>query len=417
MNSFLRNFSAQSWRLINIFLKSSLLLCSLILCEKSVAQTNLTMSGTTANWNIPANWTSSNFPDDINENAILALNARPTVTASITIGSLTGNGDNTITVNSPATLTLGASGNSKNLIMNGNNPNIIVRSGATLIIWGNATFANKVSWTIEANATVIIKGNLTMSQGTSMNVNGSLKVEGNLASGNNSDMTINGSGSVLISHDVSVSSGNLNGSGIFQFGGNCTGPTNSYCNSSHYNSSLPVQILFFNAVAAFGTEVKLNWATASELNFDYFNIQRSQDGRKFETIAEVKGHGTTKERHDYNYTDTFPIAGTSYYRLQSIDFDHYTETFNVVAVDSRVSKSIALSPVPVVNSDLSFQLNFVPKAEIAVSILTTTGVERFRGLIKANETQASMKLSLEAGVYIVKMNSIDFSKVSRIVVQ
>ncbi|MDZ7645815.1 MAG: hypothetical protein U5K54_00810 [Cytophagales bacterium] len=38
----------------------------------------------------------------------------------------------------------------------------------------------------------------------------------------------------------------------------------------------------------------MNWSTATELNFDYFSIERSEDGLIFSEIAQVKGHGTTK---------------------------------------------------------------------------------------------------------------------------
>src|SRR6218665_3357040 len=80
--------------------KCAIFLFSLLLGGQLWAQTNLTMTGTTANWDVAGNGTSSNYPDNINENAIRAQNARPTVTSSVSIGSLTGNGDNTITINS-----------------------------------------------------------------------------------------------------------------------------------------------------------------------------------------------------------------------------------------------------------------------------------------------------------------------------
>ena len=67
---------------------------------------------------------------------------------------------------------------------------------------------------------------------------------------------------------------------------------------------------------------------------------------------------------------------------------------------------------------MSFHLNFEPKTEILVSVVSATGVERVRGFIKASETDVNLNLeSLEAGVYVVKMSSIDFNKVSRIVVR
>jgi hypothetical protein len=183
------------------------------------------------------------------------------------------------------------------------------------------------------------------------------------------------------------------------------------------NGVLPISLLFFKLNSVSSEGILFDWATASELNFDHFNVQRSFNGKDFETIAVIKGNGTTRERHDYSYMDKFPVNGASYYRIQSTDFDGYTETFNVVSVKFEGGKEVALYPNPVTDSNLNFQLNFQPVTEILVTVTSVTGIERVREVIKANETNINFGLSLEPGVYIVKMASLDFNKISRIVVK
>jgi hypothetical protein len=47
---------------------------------------------------------------------------------------------------------------------------------------------------------------------------------------------------------------------------------------------LPVELISFTAQVLNET-VKLNWVTASELNNDFFTVQRSADGVEYESLA------------------------------------------------------------------------------------------------------------------------------------
>ncbi|MBA3900770.1 MAG: T9SS type A sorting domain-containing protein [Bacteroidetes bacterium] len=82
-------------------------------------------------------------------------------------------------------------------------------------------------------------------------------------------------------------------------------------------------------------EVQLNWSTASEINADYFQVQRSKDALSFETIGGVKANGTTMSVSDYKFTDSKPINGVSYYRLKQMDFDGKFDFSILVAVDFK----------------------------------------------------------------------------------
>jgi hypothetical protein len=90
--------------------------------------------------------------------------------------------------------------------------------------------------------------------------------------------------------------------------------------SSPANTALPIELLYFNATPN-QKVVDLTWATASELNNDFFTVELSIDGLTWETVLTVAGAGTTNQRTDYNNVDTRPLAGLSYYRLKQTDFD------------------------------------------------------------------------------------------------
>jgi len=92
-------------------------------------------------------------------------------------------------------------------------------------------------------------------------------------------------------------------------------------------STLPVTLIEFKSSVSNHNGVELHWATSSEVNNDYFDVERSEDGSYFESIGTVDGHGTTSSGYKYYFTDRSPHTGENYYRLRQVDFDskfHYS---------------------------------------------------------------------------------------------
>lgn len=109
---------------------------------------------------------------------------------------------------------------------------------------------------------------------------------------------------------------------------------------------LPIELLYFDARPN-GKVVNLHWATATEQNNDFFSIERSQDGLKFEEILRTPGAGNSTERKDYSEVDTSPLAGLSYYRLRQTDYNGETTVSRVVAVRmDGEGKDIRVFPNP-----------------------------------------------------------------------
>ena len=96
---------------------------------------------------------------------------------------------------------------------------------------------------------------------------------------------------------------------------------------------LPVEIISFTATIISGREVELNWSTASELNNDFFTIQRSVDAINWEYVGTTKGAGTTFERQDYSLMDQTATGKAVYYRLQQTDFDGEQKDYEIRSVD------------------------------------------------------------------------------------
>jgi hypothetical protein len=115
-------------------------------------------------------------------------------------------------------------------------------------------------------------------------------------------------------------------------------------------SLLPIELLSFNVVSM-DNAVLINWSTASEINNDYFTVERSIDGSYWEDIAYVEGAENSNITVNYEIVDNDPVSGVSFYRLKQTDFDGTSETFKILAIESSLVNELEVSvfPNPVVN--------------------------------------------------------------------
>jgi len=180
-------------------------------------------------------------------------------------------------------------------------------------------------------------------------------------------------------------------------------------------SVLPIQLIDFESSILENGKVKLDWATASELNFDHFDLEKSTDGLSFISIGRVKGSGTTNERHDYSFDDDFPLIGKNYYRLTSVDFDNYRETFKVIVQNYSGEKDFQISPNPSTGRTINLNFNF-QNDEGQVAIYDAMG--SIVDSVKINETgEVSFTNTLKNGIYFAKYSSPSFTKAIRFLVQ
>jgi len=83
---------------------------------------------------------------------------------------------------------------------------------------------------------------------------------------------------------------------------------------------LPVTLASFSAQAE-GRSALLRWSTTEETNSDFFEIQRSLDGKNWAEIGRQASSGESKVLASYQFTDARPVAGTNLYRLRMVDKD------------------------------------------------------------------------------------------------
>ncbi len=178
--------------------------------------------------------------------------------------------------------------------------------------------------------------------------------------------------------------------------------------------TFPVELLYFRAEAnPYLNQVDLTWETASELNNDYFVVERSLDGSSFESMVQVAGGGTTQSRQRYETADTDPRLGKAFYRLRQIDLDGSFTYSPVVEVTFSVQdlSRVKLYPVPApVGENITAEF-FIPNAEqVAAEVLDARGKIVHLGAAEAVSGNGTLQLSTQGlmpGLYFVRVYDVD----------
>ena len=111
---------------------------------------------------------------------------------------------------------------------------------------------------------------------------------------------------------------------------------------NNINDILPVKLIFFQAKNRNLITI-IKWQTSSEINNDRFEIERSTDAVRYETIGAVKGNGNSLKLNDYTFVDESPLTGINYYRLKQVDIDGRFDYSDMVSVEIHKS-SIRITP-------------------------------------------------------------------------
>ncbi|MFT6921528.1 MAG: hypothetical protein ACJA1C_000525 [Crocinitomicaceae bacterium] len=168
------------------------------------------------------------------------------------------------------------------------------------------------------------------------------------------------------------------------------------------SSPLPIELLSFTAIVS-GASVNLNWATASEKNNDYFNIERSIDGVVFNSQSKINGAGNSTHLLSYSAVDDKPLLGISYYRLKQTDYNGEATYSKVEAVEVNNRNDFVLNIFP---NPLSIETTFQTDKNLTDASLIVYNsygqvVKQIENISGRSFTLARENLS--NGIYFVKL--------------
>ena len=108
---------------------------------------------------------------------------------------------------------------------------------------------------------------------------------------------------------------------------------------------LPVGLQSLTAECNHG-KVLVQWSTAVEVSNDYFTVERSVDGARFEAIGTVDGAGYSDHLVAYSFTDAEPLWQVAYYRLRQTDIDGTTKYSKILSAGCNNQLHVTVFPNP-----------------------------------------------------------------------
>ena len=118
----------------------------------------------------------------------------------------------------------------------------------------------------------------------------------------------------------------------FNIIGKLTGEAQPDCVELPYyiTNPMPIELLSFTSKIK-ENSIELEWVTVSEINNDYFILEKSEDLKNWTIVSYIQGAGNSNTILTYSFEDFNPIQGISYYRLTQHDFDGQFEVFNPIS--------------------------------------------------------------------------------------
>lgn len=178
---------------------------------------------------------------------------------------------------------------------------------------------------------------------------------------------------------------------------------------------LPIELLSFNAEMNENKTVSLFWETHTEVNNDYFTVERSVDGIHWKFVVKVDGVGNTNESINYNAIDLKRVEGVVYYRLKQTNFDSNYSFSNIITLNNLGENGgfVVVFPNPTDNV-INIKLNSETIEDI--KIYNILGKEVSSEILILSQTNNKVVLDLSNllnGIYYLKVNNFNTKVVKK----
>ena len=169
-----------------------------------------------------------------------------------------------------------------------------------------------------------------------------------------------------------------------------------------FQTPLPIDLISFTASPIDNKHVKINWQTVSEIQNDFFTVEKSKDGINWEIVEILNGAENSSIIRDYSVIDKNPHLGISYYHLKQTDIDGKHEYTQIISVNIVEKHNIKIFPNPTKNQiTIIGNLTLIPDINIYNSL--GQNVTALTEKVGNTGQQLVINLSkLNSGIYYIK---------------
>lgn len=174
---------------------------------------------------------------------------------------------------------------------------------------------------------------------------------------------------------------------------------------------LPIELSGFSAEYIRNEDVvDINWTTKSEMNSDYFVVERSTDGENFSGFIQVDAAGTSTNERIYLAIDNQPPAGYVYYRLAMVDQDGKRRYSDIKVVEVMEEENdLKVFPNPA-DKELELQFTCLGDRPLSVSIFDQAGRKLIEENVNCQNGYNESKIDVQdliPGTYVVQVKMDD----------
>lgn len=171
-------------------------------------------------------------------------------------------------------------------------------------------------------------------------------------------------------------------------------------------SPLPIELIAFTGTSKIDFNL-LTWITASEINSNYFEIEKLNTEKEFENIGRVSAAVNSKEINQYQFQDANINTKNNieYYRLKMVDRDEQFKYSEVIAVkrNAGVNPSVSLYPNPS-SEILNIIISNADDTKIQVRITDVVGKIVFENnSLRSNNINSIEVANFPSGIYTLQV--------------
>lgn len=274
-----------------------------------------------------------------------------------------------------------------------------IKNGGALEVYGilqiyNFTLDNSSNIVIASGVTVTVYNDFTNKNNTDGVVfDGFLDVQGDYYNGNKS--VIGGCGKISIAGYYYNWGTAFNTSGQEGYG-----PLDINC-----SAVLPISLVDYK-INCTNKGVEIAWSTASEINNDYFTIEKSTDLKSWNTAYVLPGSNNSNTIRNYSYNDSHIDGKTQYYKLKQTDFDGKYVYYDILQANCKIiNNRLDIIGLNKSNNDINLKISTDDSSPITISIIDINGFANSIEKVIPEKGENSLKIESpkQSGVYLVNL--------------